>query len=103
VLHAYTKAISFLWIVNTPLSVACLIMTLFIKRYTLKRVVVRGAQKTQKDTERADVTAVDYSEANDLPSDEKTEIKEGEDVSDQSRASHGATDTDHQNNLKDLV
>jgi hypothetical protein len=103
VLHAYTKAISFLWIVNTPLCVACFILSLFIKKYTLKRVIVRGIPKTQKDAERADAAAADYSEADVLPSDEKTDSKESEDASDSSRTSHGAANMDQQNDTKDLV
>ncbi|PIL23975.1 MFS general substrate transporter [Ganoderma sinense ZZ0214-1] len=37
--HAYTRAISTIWIVNCPLMGAGLILTLFLRGYSLKRVV----------------------------------------------------------------
>ncbi|TFK55105.1 MFS general substrate transporter [Heliocybe sulcata] len=42
VIHAYTRAISTIWLVNTPILGAGLIMVLFMRHYTLKRATVKG-------------------------------------------------------------
>ncbi|KAJ7083146.1 MFS amino acid permease [Mycena belliarum] len=44
VLHAYTKGVSTIWIVDTPIIGVCLIASLFLKKYTLKRKVIRTAK-----------------------------------------------------------
>ncbi|KAF8531468.1 major facilitator superfamily domain-containing protein [Gautieria morchelliformis] len=50
VLHAYSKSISTIWIVATPLWGVGFIMVLFLKRYTLKREVIHsGKNDTQGD------------------------------------------------------
>ncbi|KAI0067168.1 MFS general substrate transporter [Artomyces pyxidatus] len=41
VIHAYTKSISMVWIVCTPLICFCFFMVLFLKKYNLKRAFVR--------------------------------------------------------------
>ncbi|KAI0079120.1 MFS amino acid permease [Panus rudis PR-1116 ss-1] len=53
VLHAYTRSISTIWLVYTPMVGFCLILTFFIKRYTLKRNVVRAGKKKQGDEEKS--------------------------------------------------
>jgi len=45
VLHAYSKSISLIWLVCTPLSFVALVSILFIKKYTLRRKVVRGVKE----------------------------------------------------------
>lgn len=45
VLHAYTRSISTVWIVMTPIVGVGFIMTLFIKKYTLKRAIVRAGDE----------------------------------------------------------
>ncbi|KAI0374864.1 MFS amino acid permease [Pilatotrama ljubarskyi] len=52
--HAYTRSISTIWLVNTPLMGAGLIMVLFLRGYTLKRVVRTAGPETAKT---ADVEA----------------------------------------------
>ncbi|KAJ7499660.1 MFS amino acid permease [Mycena latifolia] len=44
VLHAYTKGVSAIWIVNTPIICVCLVATLFLKKYSLKRKVIRAGK-----------------------------------------------------------
>ncbi|KAJ7031126.1 MFS amino acid permease [Mycena alexandri] len=41
VLHAYTKGVSTIWIVDTPIIGLCFFATLFLKKYTLKRKIIR--------------------------------------------------------------
>ncbi|KAJ7476981.1 MFS amino acid permease [Mycena galericulata] len=45
VLHAYTKGVSAIWLLDTPIICVCLVATLFLKKYTLKRKVVRTGKK----------------------------------------------------------
>ncbi|VDC06640.1 unnamed protein product [Peniophora sp. CBMAI 1063] len=54
VIHAFSKAISTIWIVNTPLAGVGLIMVIFIKGYSLKRTTV---QATKKDAEAGEPSA----------------------------------------------
>ncbi|KZT26422.1 MFS general substrate transporter [Neolentinus lepideus HHB14362 ss-1] len=42
VIHAYTRAISTIWLVNTPILGAGLFLVLFMRHYTLKRATVKG-------------------------------------------------------------
>ncbi|ETW81546.1 MFS amino acid permease [Heterobasidion irregulare TC 32-1] len=54
VVHAYTKSLSTIWIVDTPLLFVCCIMVLFLKKYTLQRTVVRSPkhrESSQTDLE----------------------------------------------------
>ncbi|KAJ7123166.1 MFS general substrate transporter [Mycena epipterygia] len=46
VLHAYTKAVSAIWIVNTPIVCVCFVAALFLKKYSLKRKVIRTGKKS---------------------------------------------------------
>ncbi|KAJ7745413.1 MFS amino acid permease [Mycena maculata] len=45
VLHAYTKGVSAIWLVNTPIICVCFVAALFLKKYTLQRKIVRAAKK----------------------------------------------------------
>lgn len=46
-MHAYARSISTIWLVNAPLSALGLILIVFIRAYSLQRVVIReGAEKT---------------------------------------------------------
>ncbi|KAJ7663013.1 major facilitator superfamily domain-containing protein [Mycena rosella] len=45
VLHAYTKGVSAIWIVNTPIICVSLVASLFLKKYSLKRKVIRTGKK----------------------------------------------------------
>ncbi|KAI0044548.1 MFS amino acid permease [Auriscalpium vulgare] len=51
VMHAYTKSISTIWIVDTPLIAICLFLVLFLKKYTLKRVIVRTERRAPLDSD----------------------------------------------------
>ncbi|KAJ7204633.1 major facilitator superfamily domain-containing protein [Mycena haematopus] len=44
VLHAYTKAVSAIWLVNTPLICVCFVAVLFLKKYSLKRKIIRAGK-----------------------------------------------------------
>ncbi|KAJ6473279.1 major facilitator superfamily domain-containing protein [Mycena sanguinolenta] len=41
VLHAYTKGVSAIWLANTPIICVCFVAVLFLKKYSLKRKIVR--------------------------------------------------------------
>lgn len=59
VLHAYTKSLSTIWIVDTPLLFVCCIMVLFLKKYNLQRTVVRSPkhpEPSQTDLEGGTIT-----------------------------------------------
>ncbi|KAJ8463511.1 hypothetical protein ONZ51_g10204 [Trametes cubensis] len=49
--HAYTRSISTIWIVNTPVVGAGFIMVLFLRGYSLKRVVRTANQGQEKPTD----------------------------------------------------
>ncbi|KAF8911966.1 MFS amino acid permease [Gymnopilus junonius] len=62
VIGAYAKSISEIWLVMTPILGACVIMVLFIRKYTLKRTIVRAEQdkKTPEgDLEKGQITIED--------------------------------------------
>jgi hypothetical protein len=46
VIHAFTKAISTVWIVMTPMCCVCFILVLLIRNYSMKRVIVEGGNKS---------------------------------------------------------
>lgn len=53
VLHAWSQAISTIWIMSTPIVGFVLILTLFLREYSLDSKVVRGGEtKTPGDLER---------------------------------------------------
>lgn len=54
VLHAFTRSLSMIWIVSVPLAFSGLICALFVKEYSLKRHVDRGAHgQVEKSEEQA--------------------------------------------------
>ncbi|KAG1843412.1 major facilitator superfamily domain-containing protein [Suillus tomentosus] len=66
VMHAYSRSISTIWIVSTPLSAFGLFLVLFIRSYTLKRTIIRGDENKLGDAEMgAEQTTV--ADADDLP------------------------------------
>lgn len=52
VMHAYSRSISTIWLVNTPLSAFGLFLVLFIRGYTLERTIIRGGEKKSGDVEK---------------------------------------------------
>ncbi|KAI0044553.1 MFS general substrate transporter [Auriscalpium vulgare] len=40
VIHAYTKSLATIWMVDTPLLGMCLVLVLFLRKYTLRRSVI---------------------------------------------------------------
>lgn len=52
VMHAYSRSISTIWLVNTPLSAFGLFLVLFIRGYTLERTIIRGGEKKLGDVEK---------------------------------------------------
>ncbi|KAG1792985.1 major facilitator superfamily domain-containing protein [Suillus plorans] len=51
VMHAYSRSISTIWIVSTPLSAFGLFLVLFLRSYTLKRTIIRGDENKLRDAE----------------------------------------------------
>ncbi|KAJ6447509.1 MFS amino acid permease [Mycena sanguinolenta] len=45
VLHAYTKGVSAIWLANTPIVCVCFVAALFLKKYSLKRKIIRAGKK----------------------------------------------------------
>ncbi|KAF8124839.1 major facilitator superfamily domain-containing protein [Mycena galopus ATCC 62051] len=45
VLHAYTKGVSAIWLVCTPIICVCFVAVLFLKKYSLKRKIIRTGEK----------------------------------------------------------
>jgi hypothetical protein len=50
-MHAYSRSISTIWLVNTSISAFGLFLVLFIRGYTLKRTIIRGGEKKVEDME----------------------------------------------------
>ncbi|KAF7354722.1 Membrane transporter [Mycena sanguinolenta] len=44
VLHAYTKGVSAIWLANTPIICVCFVAALFLKKYSLKRKIIRAGK-----------------------------------------------------------
>ncbi|KAJ7367640.1 major facilitator superfamily domain-containing protein [Mycena albidolilacea] len=55
VLHAYTKGVSAIWLVNTPILAVCFVAVLFLKKYSLKRKVIRTGKKGAEVVPASDV------------------------------------------------
>jgi hypothetical protein len=66
VMHAYSRSISTIWIVSTPLSAFGLFLVLFIRSYTLKRTIIRGDENKLGDAEMGAEQAT-VADADDLP------------------------------------
>ncbi|TFK42411.1 major facilitator superfamily domain-containing protein [Crucibulum laeve] len=63
VINAYARSISTIWIVMTPILGVSFIMVLFIRKYTLKRAVIRQEEKDEaKDVEKGAVEGLDLVE-----------------------------------------
>ncbi|KIJ49256.1 hypothetical protein M422DRAFT_205468 [Sphaerobolus stellatus SS14] len=83
VLHAYASSITTIWDLCTPILGICLILSLFIKKYSLKRNVVRARGKVDKnDQERNQneddsTSPVETIEINGTPDIEKALSAEG--------------------------
>ncbi|KAF7331017.1 Membrane transporter [Mycena venus] len=58
VLRAYTKGVSAIWLVNTPIICVCFVAVLFLKKYSLKRRVIRTGKN-----------GAEVVPANDIPDD----------------------------------
>ncbi|KAI6162553.1 major facilitator superfamily domain-containing protein [Pisolithus thermaeus] len=54
-LHAYSRSISAIWIMNSPISGAALILTLFLREYSMARKIVKGEATTPNDAEMGDI------------------------------------------------
>ncbi|KAL4068102.1 MFS general substrate transporter [Scleroderma citrinum] len=53
ILHAYSRSISAIWIMSTPLAGVALILTLFLREYSIVRKTVKGGEvSTPSDAER---------------------------------------------------
>lgn len=85
-MQAYTKSISTIWLVCTPLLGAGLILVLFLRPYTLKRVVVQGAAKmkdieagaTEKIIEDPNAQQPDNGDVTERSSDAKDDVRTAE-------------------------
>ncbi|EGN93322.1 hypothetical protein SERLA73DRAFT_189897 [Serpula lacrymans var. lacrymans S7.3] len=76
-MHAYARSISTIWLVNTPLSAAGLIMVLFIRGYSLKRAVVRGGDAKGADVEKG-ATAEESPENQETSEDSSEKLEKDE-------------------------
>ncbi|KAI6028874.1 major facilitator superfamily domain-containing protein [Pisolithus orientalis] len=56
ILHAYSRSISAIWIMNTPISGAALILMLFLREYSMTRKLVRSEGRSPNDAEMATIT-----------------------------------------------
>ncbi|KAJ7709772.1 MFS general substrate transporter [Mycena rosella] len=82
VIHAYARSISMIWLVVTPILGAGLVMTLFIRRYTLERTIVRnpGKEKMAEDVEKgpdAETEATPAEGSDDVDGNEKDVTRKG--------------------------
>ncbi|KAJ7716799.1 hypothetical protein B0H14DRAFT_3012624 [Mycena olivaceomarginata] len=64
VLHAYTKGVSAIWLVNTPIISVGFVAALFLKKYSLKRKIIRTGKKgtevvVSDDVEKGEASAED--------------------------------------------
>ncbi|KIJ41235.1 hypothetical protein M422DRAFT_68286 [Sphaerobolus stellatus SS14] len=78
VLHAYTKSIATIWIVDTPLLFVAFIMILFIRKYTLKRIIVRKAKDDKGGAATPDEEIVAASAAIPVVEGQERDIEKGE-------------------------
>ncbi|KAF9242116.1 MFS general substrate transporter [Melanogaster broomeanus] len=63
VLHAWSRSISTIWIMNTPIAGGALILTLFLREYSLNRKTTQGDDvKTVGDAEKGTVDASEADE-----------------------------------------
>ncbi|KAI3610723.1 membrane transporter [Moniliophthora roreri] len=72
VIQAYAKSISSIWVVCTPIVGVGFLMVLFLRRYTLKRTIVRGGDdKTKVNDEEKGVPQAATPSSEDVHSDVK--------------------------------
>ncbi|KAH7929621.1 MFS general substrate transporter [Leucogyrophana mollusca] len=74
-MHAYSKSISTIWIMNTPISAVGFILALFMRAYSLQRTVVRADVKPA-DVEKGETSAEQDAkdgDAGDVSHDDATE------------------------------
>ena len=78
VLHAFTRSISTIWIVATPLNAVGLVAVLFLRRYSLDRTVNRMAAKDGKAAEggEGEKAAVEDAKTDEAPSPTRTADEE---------------------------
>ncbi|KAH7913996.1 major facilitator superfamily domain-containing protein [Hygrophoropsis aurantiaca] len=55
IMHAYSKAISTIWIMNTPLSAVGFLLILLVRAYSLQRPIARGQDAKSGDVEKGDI------------------------------------------------
>ncbi|ETW86054.1 MFS amino acid permease [Heterobasidion irregulare TC 32-1] len=77
IIHAYTKAISTIWIVNAPIVGLGFILVLFIRAYSLKRTTIQSGARKDLEEGAAAVTPTAPVDGADLDRDEKREPEEG--------------------------
>ncbi|EJD04044.1 MFS general substrate transporter [Fomitiporia mediterranea MF3/22] len=79
VIHAYTDSIRVIWLTVTPMAGICLLLSLFMRKYTLKRTTIRGGKGRADNKSEADPNEFDDVEAGfdgrDDPGDEVDEKK----------------------------
>ncbi|KAJ7755212.1 MFS amino acid permease [Mycena metata] len=72
--HAYTKGVSTIWILDTPLIGFCFFASLFLKKYTLKRKIIRTGKAEATGVSPATAAVVDDPEKG--PEDEEVSREE---------------------------
>jgi len=59
VLHAYTKGVSAIWLVNTPMICVCFVAALFLKKYSLERKIFRAGQEEAEEVPVGETPHID--------------------------------------------
>ncbi|KAJ7109509.1 major facilitator superfamily domain-containing protein [Mycena epipterygia] len=83
-IHAYARSISMIWLVVTPILCAGLVMSLFIRRYTLARTIVQNAGKGKEAAVGGDLEKGPQvqGEDNDNENDERNDLNDNENEKD---------------------
>ncbi|KAF9268309.1 MFS general substrate transporter [Marasmius fiardii PR-910] len=81
VLHAYTKSVSVMWIVCTPILFATFVISLFLREYSLKRNVMRAEERrphadSESTSEDIVITTIEDPSHSRSPSEGKAESGE---------------------------
>ncbi|TRM62610.1 major facilitator superfamily domain-containing protein [Schizophyllum amplum] len=59
IIHAFSRAVSTIWVASTPMVGVAFIMVLFLRKYTLQRTVVKSAKPTNdSDVEKGTASTV---------------------------------------------
>ncbi|EIW84712.1 MFS amino acid permease [Coniophora puteana RWD-64-598 SS2] len=96
--HAYSRAISTIWLMNTPIAGVGLILCLFVRHYSLNRTTVRGGEKKTGDLAVAAAAPATTASSTDLAADlEKSEKPMDDAVEDdkKSRPTTAGTERTH--------